>query len=222
MPKTEIQVLNQPFQIVNFLSNKVSVNQQRKNKRNRLRILRRKRSKFNYWKQRKELRLKRKVSTDLNRTVSLFNVMNVNMNYNELAQKSFIQPIEEIGSWQSQHAIAYWKSRAMALEIENKMLYKHIRRVYTQQIQEYNQDFENQSNNDISKTSEEYGTEKIQKQIWEAPNEHPTKQREKVMIRKYGNMACKISGMETAIQLNYDSYLDKHQPIVWPNIPLNL
>lgn len=54
------------------------------------------------------------------------------------------------------------------------------------------------------------------------PNLHIKEQRTKEMAQLYGEAAPKIHAMETAVQLSFNRNADLFQPILWPNIPLNL
>ncbi|KAF4524614.1 hypothetical protein B566_EDAN013865 [Ephemera danica] len=47
-------------------------------------------------------------------------------------------------------------------------------------------------------------------------------QRRDEMELIYGPAGPMILSMETAMQLSFDRFNDKHQPKLWPNIPLNL
>lgn len=56
----------------------------------------------------------------------------------------------------------------------------------------------------------------------QAPKERPGSRRTHEMKLLYGDSAALIHGMETAMQLRFDTGLDKNQPVHWPNIPLKL
>ncbi|KAK5643564.1 hypothetical protein RI129_007409 [Pyrocoelia pectoralis] len=201
----------------------------RKFKRNRSRILRRKRSRLNYW---KKLKL-RKHNQSLCDTISVCSI--TDMDYQNEFHDLSVQPIPEVAEWHKQSQIAYWKSRALALELENNMLHKHIANIYANQIQEYvdyddNDEYyddRQQRRQNWSKKEEEHGSRQRKansrrQQIWKAPEENSRKRKLEEMKTLYGEMAPKILGMETAIQLNYDLYLEKHNAKYWPNIPLRL
>lgn len=55
-----------------------------------------------------------------------------------------------------------------------------------------------------------------------APAEQPGLRRTTEMKLLYGEDAPMIHGMETALQLTFDRITDKHQPKLWPNMPLNI
>ncbi|CAG9820105.1 unnamed protein product [Phaedon cochleariae] len=140
----------------------------------------------------------------------------------------------EVLEWQKQDQIAYWKSRAISLELENKMLRQHLRNVYAKTIEDES------SNNHINTT---VGTEETMEDVGSVPTKnsnHRTcsnvnheqqevlpiipenKNRLEEMQRIYGARAQKLMGMETAIQLNYERHLEQSKPVVWPSLPLNL
>ncbi|XP_078264768.1 gem-associated protein 8 isoform X2 [Rhinoraja longicauda] len=52
------------------------------------------------------------------------------------------------------------------------------------------------------------------------PAERPGERRMVEMKKLYGDVAAKIQGMETAMQLSFDRQCDKKQPKYWPVIPL--
>ncbi|XP_044743354.1 uncharacterized protein LOC123305643 [Chrysoperla carnea] len=56
---------------------------------------------------------------------------NMNENVDRIIGNS-IDNISDMNEWQYQHQIAYWKSRALSLEAENKMLHEHIRKFYSE------------------------------------------------------------------------------------------
>ena len=56
----------------------------------------------------------------------------------------------------------------------------------------------------------------------EAPTERPGFKRTQEMKMLYGKGAAMIHGMETAMQLTFDRYVDLHQPKLWPHLPLNI
>lgn len=48
------------------------------------------------------------------------------------------------------------------------------------------------------------------------------KNRLKEMEKLYGNMAPKIMGMETAVELNYEKLVEEGSAAHWPNLPIKL
>lgn len=56
---------------------------------------------------------------------------NMNENVDRIIGNS-MDNISDMNEWQYQHQIAYWKSRALSLEAENKMLHEHIRKFYSE------------------------------------------------------------------------------------------
>lgn len=55
-----------------------------------------------------------------------------------------------------------------------------------------------------------------------APTERPGVRRTEEMKELYGIGAPMIQGMETAMQMTYDRFLDRFQPSPWPNMPLKI
>ncbi|KAF2902842.1 hypothetical protein ILUMI_03336 [Ignelater luminosus] len=157
--------------------------------------------------------------------------------------------LQEVATWQAQHQIAYWKSRALAVEYENRMLHRILRETQIKQVEDYienmklqneeykgrpkrrvlgskrnetekNQNQERDFTHCGSKRPEKDETER--KQYWAPPTDQEIRERQMRMTTLYGNMASKISGMETAVELNYELYKEKNNPQFWPNIPLRL
>ncbi|RZC34739.1 GEMIN8 domain containing protein [Asbolus verrucosus] len=174
-------------------------------KRNLYRRSRRKRSKLRYYTHLKQLRFKRKTD-DLCSAITVFDITDMDW-------APFVSTTStEVTEWHKQEQIAYWKSRALSLEYENRMLLRHIRNVYAKQTEDY------------------ANYVKGQQQIEEAPSaksasfvEPAGKKRREEMEKLYGKKASKIMGMETAVQLNYDLHLEDAGKLPhWPHTPLNL
>ncbi|BFZ14748.1 hypothetical protein BsWGS_17787 [Bradybaena similaris] len=55
-----------------------------------------------------------------------------------------------------------------------------------------------------------------------APAERPGVRRTEEMKELYGLGAPMIQGMETAMQMTFDRFLDRFQPSLWPNMPLKI
>ncbi|KAF5284598.1 hypothetical protein FQR65_LT02424 [Abscondita terminalis] len=191
----------------------------RKIKKSKRRSLRRKRSRLNYWNRRREQRLNRK-SKDLCDTISVISINDMDYEIDYYNQ-SYLEPLPEVAEWHKHQQIVYWKSRALALEYENQMLHKHIQTIYEHQIQDY-VDYKNDEEISPPVRRDKRKQENTSKKIWKAPEANSKRVKSEAMKKLYGDMAPKISGMETAIQLNYDLYLEKHNPQLWPNIPLRL
>ncbi|XP_064214715.1 gem-associated protein 8 [Tribolium castaneum] len=122
-------------------------------------------------------------------------------------------PATEVAEWHKQEQIAYWKSRALSFEYENKMLIRHLRNVYAKQTEDYANYVKEQGQIE-DKDSE---TRPI------LPTEPVGKKRREEMDKLYGKKASKIMGMETAVQLNYDLHLEDAGKLAhWPHTPLNL
>lgn len=113
--------------------------------------------------------------------------------------------------------------------MENKMLRLHLRNVYAQQIEYYekSKDWQcgEQSKLAYSKNGKT-GNSNTPKEVPDkkkvVPKEPVGKSRLKEMENIYGDMAPKIMGMETAIELNYQRLAKKESHVYWPNIPLKL
>ncbi|XP_018321514.1 uncharacterized protein LOC108734439 [Agrilus planipennis] len=114
------------------LQKKLSYSAVRKFKKLRAKREKRRRNRLRIFKH-KKFRLARK--TNLCETASCTEMNGVDTNLNLNAQ--LVPPIPEVAAWQNQHQLAYWKSRAMALEHENRMLHQHLRNVYAKQTQDY-------------------------------------------------------------------------------------
>ncbi|XP_030757275.1 uncharacterized protein LOC115883113 [Sitophilus oryzae] len=155
---------------------------------------------------------------------------------------------KDIIEWHQQDTLSYWKSRAISLEIENRMLHEHLRNVYAQQL-----DYGNNVlvQNTKTGTLQNYCTQSLSTKEYLDSNTEPIdknkhlykndkleglKQGESVKISNkvpegqhrlnkmksiYGNNAPKIMGMETAIQLNFE-HLKEGSYSSWPNIPLKI
>lgn len=63
---------------------------------------------------------------------------------------------------------------------------------------------------------------KIEDPTTQPPSEPPGKKLKEHMNRLYGDMSSMITGMETAVQLNFDHYMNKFKPQFWPNLPINI
>ncbi|KAF7283168.1 hypothetical protein GWI33_001231 [Rhynchophorus ferrugineus] len=146
---------------------------------------------------------------------------------------------EEISEWEKQEQIAYWKSRAISLEMENKMLHQHLRNVYAQQVEYYQNsslEYTEQENNNKDTDTHDKNNSKshtqrlknkgkpdeITKTEKVLPKEPKGKNRLNEMKGIYGDMAPKIMGMETAIDLNFERLKEEGTYINWPNIPIKL
>lgn len=233
----------------------------RKQKRNKYRKLRRKRKKLNYRRELSCQRLLRKTKGKLESlTVHDYTGM-------DATDPAFYPPkIKEIDDWHNKHQVAYWKSRAISLEFENRMLLRHIRDMYAKQIEDYalnneNKEIlvgggENNSNlnyergieygRDEVDTDEEVGEEREDEEeeiedddrenekdetdgflnfetgsSWKPPDEPSGVRKKKEMLEMYGERGTAISGMETALQLNFDLLQERFKPVLWPNIPFN-
>ncbi|XP_063903834.1 gem-associated protein 8-like [Zophobas morio] len=122
----------------------------------------------------------------------------------------------EVAEWHKHEQIAYWKSRALSLEYENKMLLQHIRNVYAKQTEDYANYLKDQGHEQIEEASPV-------EEKREETREPVGKKRREEMEQLYGAKASKIMGMETAVQLNYDLHLEDAGKLShWPHTPLNL
>lgn len=142
----------------------------------------------------------------------------------------------EIVEWQKRDQIAYWKSKALTLELENKMLRQHLRDVYAKTVEdyaaynqmnhEYLEDGTHSNNEDkhAKHTKSDKVSFNVKKEKIEAksitPNFPEYKNRSEELKNFYGDKSPKILGMETALQLNYERHLEKSKASHWPNLPL--
>ncbi|KAH1018058.1 gem-associated protein 8 isoform X2 [Dendroctonus ponderosae] len=201
--------------------NKTIVKRYRRGARNAKRRCRRKKSKKAYISMLKKGRITRETE-ELCSSIQEVDVVDME----ELPELSSLP--REVAEWQRQDQIAYWKSRAISFEIENKMLREHLRNVYADQIQQdYNQ---SQAWPSASSTTQQQRYEKkgkaalkqnCQDKVKVLPKEPIGKNRLTEMEKIYGDVAPKIMGMETAIELNYQRLMEE-APAYWPNIPLKL
>ncbi|XP_018573005.1 gem-associated protein 8-like [Anoplophora glabripennis] len=207
---------------------KLSVTRYQEPRKNTFRRIRRKRSKVRYRKSLKQLRYNRKTD-DLCSAVEVFDI--TDMEWAPSCSSSILPT--EVTEWQKQEQIAYWKSRAISLELENKMLHQHLRNVYAKTIEQYlenNKCIElhsekpetRQEENQCSKNTirEKSGISKTKRPV--SPKEPSGKHRLEEMKAIYGDKAQKIMGMETALQLNYEKHFKQLNPSHWPSIPLRL
>ncbi|XP_060533142.1 gem-associated protein 8-like [Cylas formicarius] len=175
---------------------------------------RRKRSKSKYYRVLKKRRTN-KTTEDLCSAINLFDVTDMDWSPNHGLNHL---PLE-VSEWQKQDQIAYWKSRAISLEIENRMLHQHLRNVYAKQIEDYAGQSEWV---DIKKDESEAGPSKEMKKDKVMPKIPEGKERAEEMRKIYGDRAQKIMGMETAIQLNYERHVEGCNTPFWPNLPIKL
>lgn len=185
-----------------------------KNRRNRYRKQRRKRSVTRYYESLKRRRSNRSTE-ELCEATSDFRITD------HMATDSGAKQPKDVANWWKQEQLAYWKSRALSLELENRMLHQCLRNAYAKQVWDYEnymkaQKTENNSENANDATETEIEEGKL------PPKEGVGEVRRREMNRLYGSMAPKITGMETAVQLNYELQVEQHKPPYWPNIPLNL
>lgn len=205
-----------------------SISKYYKPNKNTIRRVRRKRSNIRYYKSLKQLRYNRKTD-DLCSAVEVFDI--TDMEWAPSCSSTALP--SEVTEWQKQDQIAYWKSRAISLELENKMLHQHIRNVYAKTIEQYLQNKHTESN---CKDTQNQGEENqcLKKSFREksgiltkgkrpvSPKEPSGKNRLEEMKKIYGDKAQKIMGMETALQLSYEKCLDQSKASYWPSIPLRL
>lgn len=209
----------------------------KKHSKNAKRRIRRKRNKFKYYQYLRKQRTVKKTE-ELCEAVGVFDLMDMEWSSGVEAMPSVELPTEII-EWQKRDQIAYWKSKALSLELENRMLRQHLRDVYAKTVEEYasynamNQEClqdtiehsvqenggqaETCNKNDIKQKQ----SNKIKKIEVIAPNFPEHKSRSDELKKLYGENSPKILGMETALQLNYERHLEKSKASYWPNIPLN-
>lgn len=212
-------------------NNKKTNNFTRKHSRNSKRRIRRKRNKFRYFQALRKQRTYKKTE-QLCEAVELFDITDMEWSPG-VDNNSSRLPIE-IVEWQKRDQIAFWKSKALSLELENKMLRQHLRNVYAKTIEEYtvnNQEcLENGQPNQINvenynnikpstpKVKEAKATENFELVKANFPE---CKNRSEELKKIYGEKSPKILGMETALQLNYERHFEKSKPSYWPHLPLN-
>ncbi|KAJ8922558.1 hypothetical protein NQ315_007588 [Exocentrus adspersus] len=208
-----------------------SISTHRRLHKNTVRKVRRQRSKFRYYKSLKEHRYNRRTA-DLCSAVEVVDISG--MEWAPSCSSSDL-PVE-VAEWQKQDQIAYWKSRAISLELENRMLHEHLRNVYAQTIQDWRQSTIHPETNT---EEEEEGEDEQEQQAKHAPRSRKKsnlsntnrpvspkepcgKNRLEEMKKIYGDKAQKIMGMETALQLNYEKQIEVLKPSHWPSMPLRL
>lgn len=214
-------------------SNKRNINGTRKHSKNSKRRIRRKRNKFRYYQALRKQRTGKRTD-ELCDAVEVFDI--IDMDWSAGVGNNTSQLPAEIIEWQKRDQIAFWKSKALSLELENKMLRQHLRNVYAKTIQDYDvynheclengqPEQLNQEYSNFTKASKSNGREENIKTIEECeivkPNFPECKNRSEELRKIYGDKAPKILGMETALQLNYERHLEKSKPSHWPNLPLN-
>lgn len=183
-----------------------------KYKRNYNRKLRRQRSKFKYLQRLRRTRFER-ITKEMCDTISFVNVTDREM----VEEKDDFEQF--LNNWSLQQELVHWKSRAISLEYENRMLHEHIRNLYRsyvgKRIRENplkRQPLETQncpSDNMVLDTEEE--------SLKEEQDVNGQKMQE-----MYGSMASKINAMEIAMQIGYNLEIEKYNPPYWPCIPLKL
>lgn len=194
----------------------------RKYKRNRARTLRRKKNKLRYFKRLKQVRRDRYYSEKLSETVSVIDITD-----EMTSDVPYIAPIPDVAEWQNRHQVAYWKSRALAAEYQNQMLLQHLRNAYVKQIDDCAAYLEQNGHTDD--TMEGDGTENeaieesgaVEDPTTKAPNPLFPKYKED-MTTLYGDRSSMIIGMETAVQLNFDYWMNKFRPAYWPSVAINV
>lgn len=182
---------------------------------------RRKRSKNRYYSSLKQSRIRRRTE-DLCSDFTVFDITDM----------EWVPSVStDVAEWHKQEQISYWKSRALSLEYENRMLIQHIRNVYAKQTEDY-ANYSKNNNLPLGDTDNE-DKKQIEYKKMEAKEEKITddlQNMEKVDVGRreemeelYGKMAPKIMGMETAVQLNFDRQITEGGAVPhWPHTPLNL
>lgn len=193
-----------------------------KHRKSRERRERRKRSTTRYYKDLKRKRSDRSSEELLCEAASEIYITD------NMAAGNCDNQMKEVADWEKQNQLAYWKSRALSLELENTILHRCLRNSYAKQVWDYEtymktHDAANiDGENNATKENEMEEKESIEKNENLPPKEGLREEVRNVMERLYGRMAPKIIGMETAVQLNYELQVDQHKPPYWPNIALNL
>lgn len=198
-----------------------------KKSRNTKRRIRRKRNKFRYYQSLRKLRSLKKTE-ELCEVVESFDI--TDMEWSSVAGNTPAHLPVEIIEWQKRDQIAFWRSKAITLELENRMLRKHLRDMYAKTVEEYAPYY--QTNQEcLSNNPQESSTEISSNTVNDSDKSKLTeattsanfpefKNRSEELKKIYGEKGPKILGMETAIQLNYERHLDKLKPNYWPHLPL--
>lgn len=180
------------------------------------RKIRRKHNKIKYYEALKRVRYRRSTE-DLCSAVEVVEINDMDW---KTTQFSSHLPVE-IVDWHKQEQIAYWKSRAVSLELENRMLKQHLRNVYAQTIVD-SLNLEESANEEPVAECSNKKKDKIIKEVIPNLPKPEFKNRMEEMRKIYGDRAEKLICMETGIQLNYERTLEEHKPAFWPTLPLNL
>lgn len=151
-------------------------------------------------------------------------------NVMQVMEQDTVVSLVDVAKWYQEEQVVYWKSRAISLQLENQMLHEHVRNMYLKQIDDYELYLKekNRQNCVIHTKGIQENKHKVEKkeQNFIESNIIPVKQlaeqRQTEMKDLYQEMAPKIIGMETAVQLNYNMQVSRHKPHYWPNIPLKL
>lgn len=149
----------------------------------------------------------------------------------------------DIIEWQKQDQVAFWKSKALVLELENRMLRQHLKDVYAKSIEDYINEGEIDEEYPVSPTENVYIEKCYEKKVKNYNGSKGNKKKQSYkkgscevvsanfpeytnrsdeLKKLYGEKSQKIIGMETALQLNYERHLEKTKAFHWPNLPLNL
>lgn len=111
-------------------SNKKDNRGTKKRSKNFKRKIKRKRKEFKYYK-----KLKKQRTVRITEPVEV--VDSVNMNWSSTLATTSAQLPADIIEWQKLDQMAYWKSRALGLELENRMLRQHLKNAYSKSIEDY-------------------------------------------------------------------------------------
>lgn len=163
--------------------------------------------------------------------------------------------------------VLYWRSKAIALGFENRMLIKHIRNIYKSTINYYNQsnleqtgtieddeepecvfeeadagkticqvtkpikpnkkdppieNFAKTKYKKIHKNNKEKDLEEDDDEFCKQPTQTSVIYRQGQAEGLYGKDWKKILGMETAVQLHYDLFIQKNKATFWPVVPMKI
>lgn len=218
---------NEQSRIESAQSRNVSVKGVKKVIRNYRRIVRRKRSKSRYYSKLRKVRF-HKNTFDLCSAVSVVDISDMDW---APTCGAYSLP-SEVAEWQKQDQLAYWKSRAISLEFENKVLRQHLRNVYAKTIDDYAKQFKITTETDANQEEggdfltndlNEYNLGEVSKKISEDPAEiEGALDRTEDMKKIYGYNTPKILAMETAMQLDFERNSAKLKPSYWPSVALNM
>lgn len=73
----------------------------------------------------------------------------------DASQFNYPSHSRDVAEWHQKEQVAYWKSRAISLKLENDMLHQQIKNMYTKQIREYEEYIKSQQQGQIEMNNQE-------------------------------------------------------------------